>query len=325
MPVEIDRRRSALIIANPTAGTVDRQVVDDLARLCRRWLPSVEVAWTGGRGDATTLAAAATDRDPRGDRPGVVLAVGGDGTVREVVEGLVGSGTARGTPPTLLIVPAGTGNSNYLAQWGDLPWRQAVAGALDPGGTAGTRGEVRLLDLFRLRESGELVLLGACSGLIAQALRFAADVPLTGRPRYREAMARAAAAFTPYPGRVEVDGRVVHEGGTVLANVGGGRHRGGQYRVLPHSVLDDGLLDVCVIGDDVAATQVPELTREAAHLDHPAVVYARGTSVTVARTDGEPLWFEHDGELMPMRYPTLTLDVLPRALPVACRADRRPG
>jgi diacylglycerol kinase (ATP) len=320
----------ALIIANPKAGTNSPQLVPELTGRCESFLPSVEVHWTTGPGDATAVARAAATRSDAQGRLGLMFAVGGDGTVREVVEGLVAAGASypaeRDTAverPALMVIPAGTGNSNYLAQWGDLPWRDAVGALAGTGG--GVEPEIRMLDLCRLVETGELVLLGACSGLIAQALVFARDIPLTGRPRYQAALAQAAAAYRPYVGRVEVDGTVMHEGATVLANIGGGRHRGGQYQVLPHSLLDDGLLDVCVIGAEMSPEDVPKLTRDGGHLGRPGVVYARGRRISVSDTGGEPMWFEHDGELLPREHSTVTLEVMPGLLPTVCRGDRPIG
>ncbi|MBP2706818.1 hypothetical protein JOL79_23715 [Microbispora sp. RL4-1S] len=318
------RRTPALIIANPKAGTDSFRLVPELIDRCARFLPGVEVHRTTGPGDATAVARAAASRSGAHDRPGLIFAVGGDGTVREVVEGLAAAGPADPAErPALMVVPAGTGNSNYLAQWGDLPWRDALDALA--GTVGGPEPEIRMLDLCRLTETGALVLLGACSGLIAQALVFARDIPLTGRPRYRAALAQAAAVFRPYLGRVEVDGAVVHEGPTVLANIGGGRYRGGQYQVLPHSFLDDGLLDVCVIGAETDPQDVPELTRDGGHLDRPGVVYARGRRITVSDIGGEPMWFEHDGELLPREHPAVTLEIMPGVLPTVCRGDRPVG
>jgi diacylglycerol kinase (ATP) len=312
MPRDLRQLTSALIIANPRAGTTSPALVEEVAARCSRLLPSVQVHRTTGRGDATTVAAAADDPTA------LVIAVGGDGTVREVVQGLPPGGA------TLFVVPAGTGNSGYLAQWGDLPWRYALTAAL--GGPAGrTRAVIRELDLCRLAETGQLVVLGACSGLIAEALLIAPQITASGRARYVEALARAADIHRPYAGRVEVDGTVVHEGPTVLANVGGGRHRGGTYAVLPRSVLDDGLLDVCVIGGGIPASDVPGLTERAAHDGLPDVVHARGRRITVASTGGEPFRFEHDGELVAGDRTSYTLDVVPAALRVVCRADRPHG
>ncbi|WP_221351172.1 diacylglycerol/lipid kinase family protein [Streptomyces beigongshangae] len=312
--------RGALIVANPTAGTFQETHLTELTELCRVRPAPVEVRLTGGRGEAT-----ATVRDVlhgSGARPDLdlVIAVGGDGTVREVAEGLTEAG--RTPSAALFIVPLGTGNSGYRALWGVRPWQEALSAVLTGDGD---RAVVRRLDLARLAQTGAPVLLGACSGLVAQALATARTLPLTGHARYRRAYRETAEAFVPYPGRVTVDGTVLHEGGTVLANVGGGRHRGGQYLLLPRSELDDGLLDVCVIGDEVAPADVPELTRDGEHLGRPGVHYGRGRRITVERLDGRPLVFEHDGELQQERWDRMTLEVLPHALPVWCASGAATG
>ncbi|MEU1089973.1 diacylglycerol/lipid kinase family protein [Streptomyces sp. NPDC005576] len=297
--------RRALIVANPTAGTTGEPLIEEVTEVCGKWLPEVRLHRTTRRGDATrevTEACAGTAP------PDLVVAVGGDGTVHEVVEALAGG------PAALFIVPAGTGNSGYRMLWGDLPWRTALLAVLGATDGPSPEAQVRRVDLAELAESGEKVFLGACSGVIAEALVTARGIALTGRRRYAEAFQRTAEAFIPYPGRVTVDGVVLHEGPTVLANVGGGRYRGGDFLVLPWSEPDDGLLDVCVVGGEVAPTRVPELTRTAAHLNLPGVFYGRGRRILVERLDGAPLVYEHDGELQPASTSGMTLDVLPGAL-----------
>lgn len=102
----------------------------------------------------------------------------------------------------------------------------------------------------------------------------------------------------------------------MLANVGGGRYRGGQYLVLPDSELDDGLLDVCVVGASVPAVQVPQLARTGQLARQPGVVHGRGRHIVVERTDGHPLCFEHDGELQHLNWTRMSVEVLPGALGV---------
>ncbi|MFF9145957.1 diacylglycerol/lipid kinase family protein [Streptomyces sp. NPDC055051] len=304
------RPRRALIVANPAAGTMTRETLAEISGLCRERLERVEVHTTRYRGDARDTVSAALRRPP-GEDPDLVVAVGGDGTVGEVIAGMTSG--LRPATAGLVTVPAGTGNSGYRMVWGDLPWQDALRTALAgpaPGAAA------RRIDLALLVETGALVVLGACSGLIAQALETARDIPLTGPARYARALEETAREFTAYPGRVTVDGSVVHEGGTVFANVGGGRIRGGQYVVLPWSAPDDSLLDVCVLGSDVLPTEVAELTLTGAHMNRQGVVYARGRTIRVERLDGHPLCFEYDGELQPPGGAVMTLTVLPAMVPV---------
>ncbi|GEK00024.1 diacylglycerol/lipid kinase family protein [Streptomyces sp. NPDC003388] len=299
----------ALIVANPASGSHSPELVRQVAELCEACLERAEVHLTSAPGDATGAVRRALER--KQGAPDLVVAIGGDGTVREVVQGLVPA-TGRAS---LAVVPGGTGNSGYKMLWGERPWTESLKAVLTDYGIGGS-ARLRRLDLARLAETRNYVYLGACSGVIADALITARELPLTGRERYARAFADTAAGYRPYPGRVTVDGRVVHEGPTVLANVGGGRYRGGRFQVLPDSLLDDGLLDVCVIGGGIPAADVPGLTLEAAHMDHPATVYARGRRITVERTDGGRLPLEHDGEYQHGIGDSATFEVLPGALPV---------
>lgn len=316
--------RTALVVTNPRAGTNHPGILADITDRCHARLGHVDTHVTTGPGDATAVV-----RDALAGRrravPDLVVAVGGDGTVREVIEGMTAGDRPAGA--ALVIVPAGTGNSGYRMVWGDRPWQDTLRLALDAPaldaaaldapavGTPARGARLRRLDLARLAEADALVFLGACSGIIAQALETARDIPLTGPARYARALADTATTFKPYPGRVSVDGTVLHEGDTVFANVGGGRIRGGQYLVLPHSLPDDGLLDVCVVGGDVPPADIAGLTLTGRHADHPATRYGRGRTVTVERLDGEPLVFEYDGELQPARGRSMTLNVLPAMIP----------
>ncbi|MEU4796148.1 diacylglycerol kinase family protein [Streptomyces sp. NPDC023327] len=297
----------ALVIANPASGSHSPELVRDVEELCSAHLSHTERHLTTAPGDATAFVRRALERTE--GAPDLVVAIGGDGTVREVVQGLAESAGRA----ALMVVPGGTGNSGYKMLWGEQPWTESLKAVLADSGPGGS-ARLRHLDLARLAETGNCVCLGACTGVIADALITAKGIALSGRELYARAFAETAEAYVPYPGRVVVDGKVVHEGPTVLANVGGGRYRGGRFLVLPDSVLDDGLLDVCVIGDGVAATEVPGLTLEAAHMAHPATVYARGRTITVERTDGGRLPLEHDGEYQHGIGSSATFDVLPGAL-----------
>jgi diacylglycerol kinase (ATP) len=303
-----------VIIANPAASAYTDSVVAELIPLCERHA-DVSVHQTAGPDHATKLAESISDGAT------IVLSVGGDGTAREVVHGLVDS--PRTSP--MFIVPAGGSNSCYRSFWGDVPWQDALGQAL-ANPSAHTRG----LDLARLAENDKLVLAGASAGFPPQALHNAeAITDVTGRARYEKALIDLAASYAAFPGRVIIDGTEIHRGQTMLASIGGSRYRGGQYEVLPHSIIDDGLLDICVIAGHHDPAEMLTLTRTGIHITRPGVLYARGRTVTIERTDDVPLWFEHDGEVLFNRSPRFTLDVVPHAIPmlVGAAADlgRRPG
>jgi diacylglycerol kinase (ATP) len=138
-------------------------------------------------------------------------------------------------------------------------------------------------------------------------------------------MGPALAQFRPYQGRVIVDGRCVVDGMITQVTVGGLRAwAAGVLEILPRSVLDDGQLDVCVIGEitDRDFADLGPLLGTGSHLDLPYVTYAQGRSVVLERCDGEPLELEHDGDAwIESTARSVTLEMLRRVVPVFTAVD----
>jgi diacylglycerol kinase family enzyme len=104
----LDDVQQVVAIVNPGAGGDPRGLLDELLSATPRRV-QVDVQWTRGGGDAEHIAAEHSYSPST-----VVVAVGGDGTVREV------AGIHRaGANPALVVAPAGTGNSSYLGLWND--------------------------------------------------------------------------------------------------------------------------------------------------------------------------------------------------------------
>jgi diacylglycerol kinase (ATP) len=297
----VDTGASVVVVVNTHASGYAPSVTDavDAALAARR--ATVARVDTTGSGDVDRIRAALEQR-----RPDVVVVVGGDGTVRDAAEAVArhtgrwDGGEKHAPAPAVHVVPAGAGNSVSALLWG--PTRPDPAAAL----TADPAPPVRAVDLLRIEGLDRAAVLGANVGLVARVaqeverLKATATVdPSDVEQRYWAAFAAVLQTWQPFPVRVTVDGETVHEGPASLVTVGGVRDFGqGRFRFLPRSVVDDGLLDACV----VAATTVEEIAAIAAlvpsgeHVDHDAVVYARGREVGVHRTDGAPLDLELDGD-----------------------------
>lgn len=298
-------RPTIAAIVNPAAGGEGDGV---LAALTAGGEADVRVVATSAPGDATDLAyKLAVDEVP----PDLVLSVGGDGTVHEVATGLRRAAvTGTAAVPPLLVAPGGTGNSVYRGLWNDAPWPEVAEHALR--GTAVTR----TLDLARIEQSDHTVVLGSGSGLFAATLLAARGRPEKGRDLLMAAALAAMADHEPYPGRVSVDGRTVHEGGIVETIVGGFRYRGGLLNLVPESVLDDGLLDITVVTSDVDLDTFARAAVQGHVYDVPGILWGRGERITVERVDGEPVLYEHDGEVMPRTSAGYDIQVVPAALKV---------
>ncbi|HEV7677632.1 MAG TPA: diacylglycerol kinase family protein [Candidatus Dormibacteraeota bacterium] len=317
---------AAAVVVNPAARGGAAAIAAEVAERLRRVYAPVDVLRTRAAGDGVGLARDAAQA------PGtaLVVAVGGDGTAREVAQGIaegLGTWSAQVTGPAppgapqLLLVPAGTGNSLHRAVWGDRPWQDTLD-LLDRGATVR-----RDLDLARVEGHDCAVLLGASAGLLRWAVEATSRFPeLAGRELYAAAGLAAAQELRPFAGRVCVDGRVLCEGPLALAALGGAPHRGGSLEILPRSRLDDGLLDVCVLSAGNAEEAMPllMLAMAGSHLDRPGVHYTQGRSVTLECLDA-PLPFEHDGDLWEGDDRRLTLTVVPAAVPVVAPGGSRPA
>ncbi|MCY0920563.1 MULTISPECIES: diacylglycerol/lipid kinase family protein [unclassified Streptomyces] len=301
------------VVVNPAAGGDGDGMVAALEAV---GAAEVHTVRTTGPGDARDIAyKLAGAAEP----PDLIVSVGGDGTVCEVATGLFRAGEAgAGTVPPLLVAPGGTGNSVYRGLWNDEPWEKVAALALR-GGAA-----VRTIDLARIEQNDHVVVLGSGSGLFAATLLAARNRPEKGRDLLMAAALAAMEDHEPYPGRVTVDGEVLHEGGVVETIVGGFRYRGGLLNLVPASIVDDGLLDVTVVTSAVDMAAFAQAAVLGDVYDVPGILWGRGERITVADTGGRAVLFEHDGEVMPRNTPSYDIHVVPDALTVLTAADAPP-
>ena len=244
-------------------------------------------------GHGERLAAAAADLGH--DR---VIAVGGDGTVHEVINGLM-SGSAPGTPPPMLgVVPAGSGND--LARSLRLPLAPLEALPVALG------DRTRPLDLG----------VATCDGMrrhfhAAGGTGFDAQVAFTmagrrrgwqrGRAGYFLSTLNELRRYHNSELRIRLatpDGARQLEGRFLFVAFANGPYYGGGMRICPDASNRDGMLDVCMVGDISRLGAVKELPGiyRGAHVNHPLVELVRviemrieGPAGTRVHLDGEPL------------------------------------
>ena len=292
-----------LVIVNPTAGggRAARLVPWLHERLARR--PDARVEVTGQAGDAERWAAAFERVEA-----GRIVAVGGDGTVQEVANGIMASGQ---DGVSLGIVPVGTGND--LARSLGLPRDPAAAWTVAIG-----RGE-RPVDLMRATSGdGRQRWFGSAGGI-----GFDAQVAAAMAKRSAWQRGRAAYLVTTLSELLRFDNRSVDlelDGATTTARVlfvaiANGEYYGGGMRIAPGARVDDGMLDLCVVGDISRLTALGQLANlyRGTHINHAQVEMRRGRSVTIS---GDPATLVHlDGE--PFGGLPLSIDLHPARLIVA--------
>jgi YegS/Rv2252/BmrU family lipid kinase len=265
-------------IANPAAGKgrTARRLARVVARLEVDGLEPVVVA-TAYPGHATELAARAAEEGAH-----VVVAIGGDGTVRETAAGLVGTDTALG------ILPLGSGND--FARSLGLPLD------VDAACRALFTAVVRAVDVGS-DESGLFVTIAGV-GFAAQVAQEAARLAMFPGPSgYFAGVFKALAHLAPTRVRVHLDDATVEEN-AVFVLVQNTPFCGGGQKMAPTARLDDGKLDVVLVSDvgrlELART-FPKVY-SGRHVTHPAVGMYRSASVRVE--SDRPLLKILDGDVV---------------------------
>ena len=253
-------------------------------------------------GQLTALAA-----DAVANGATMLVVVGGDGSVNEVVNGIA---DAEGVE--LAVIPRGTG-------W-DFVRTFDIPRDLDAAVDVALNGVVREIDLgvvtYRTwggenaRSVFANVASAGISGAIAQRANESSKA-LGGKVSYYWATLSVFFGWQTGEMRVSVDGES-RSGKMIDAVVCNGRYLGGGMMMCPEAEPDDGVFDVLLIGDVTKRDLMLVLpkTYKGKHLPHPRLELLRGKVVTVE--SAEPLPIELDGEqpgTTPARF-----EVLPRAL-----------
>jgi diacylglycerol kinase (ATP) len=220
------------LLTNPTSGK-GRGARGRAAALDVLRGTDLEVLDLVGR-DAAEAAELALQAVPEVD---ALLVWGGDGLVHLAVQHLAGTETALG------VVSAGTGNdvARYLA----LP-RRDPAEATHVALEALRSGRRRAIDLARAGDRWFVTVLAAGFDAVVNERANAMTRP-RGQMRYNIATVAALRTFTPITYTLDLDGEQLTFEAMMVA-VGNGPSYGGGLRMTEGALLDDGLLDVVVIG-----------------------------------------------------------------------------
>ncbi|HEU0206134.1 MAG TPA: diacylglycerol kinase family protein [Pseudolysinimonas sp.] len=232
------RPKRAAVIFNPVKVDLKklrREVAK--AEKAAGWLTSL---WLPTEADDGGTAQA---RQAVADRVDVVLAAGGDGTVRAVAEGLRGSGVA------MALLPAGTGN--VLARNLDIPVMQ-LAASVQTAFTGVDRAiDMGVIELERADHSRETHAFVALAGLGLDAKMIANTRPelkrRVGWLAYVDAIARSMRDSEKIRMRYRLDGgeeRVMSVHTILVGNVG---LLPGNVLLLPDAEVDDGLFDIVTL------------------------------------------------------------------------------
>jgi len=290
MAIKARRRKVQLILNGKVAGNdALRSAVAQQQAVGRR----IDVRVTSEKGDARRFVA-------RADKVDLLIAAGGDGTLNEVVHGLMAlSAAAR---PVLGVVPLGTAND--FASGCGIPRDPEKALALC------VQGEGVPIDVGKANDYWFIN--AASSG-------FGAEITATTSPELKRLLGPAAYTLMgailainihQYHGRLVLPHREVIGSGP-LAIVGNGRQTGGGIQFAPRACIDDGLLDVLIVRQ-ISPTALLAAARELQQLPSDGDYISYWQTPWVEVYPEEPIPVNLDGE--PLRFSTVRYEAVPKAI-----------
>ena len=267
---------------------------------------SYELLLTNARGHATELARDAVVRGAD-----VVVAIGGDGTLNETVNGLYQGNQQTGRKAAFAVIPLGTG-SDFIKVL------ETVKADDIAGGIARLQNINRRpidLGLVEIAGQGSRLLLNAVGiGFDAQAAAEALKIKwVTGWPVYYLAIIRALMNYKAFPMRINFNNETL-ERPMMFATIANGRHQGASFLMTPDAHIDDGLLDVCMVDmlGVVKVAQYIPLIEKGVHGKLPEVRLERVKTIQVTCANDLPVAI--DGEVFSTTARDITVTNLPGAV-----------
>lgn len=244
-----------------------------------------------------------------------IVAVGGDGTVHEVANGILGSETAIGC------IPAGSGDDFARGLGIPLQWRQALDQVLN-----GTRSAI---DVASINERMFVISSGiGFDGEVARTTNRSWYKRVLNRLRigglsYVVTVLRLLATYRPCDVRIELDGRSLAFRDVWLIAIANMPYYGGGMKICPDARHDDGILNICLVEGISRFDLLKFFPRvfQGTHITHPSVRLLSGRRIRIEGT--QPMTIHTDGEFGG-ETPAI-IEVLPKRLHVLAEENGKRG
>lgn len=275
-----------IFIVNPAAGSHDctAEVKERLKAFDGKI--DYEIYSTLGRGNATEFVLKTCEDKSEQYR---FYACGGDGTLNEVVCGVVGHDNA-----SVSVLPCGSGNDfiKYYGTADDFNDLDSLINGVDHN-----------IDVMKVADkySVNVVNFGFEPAVVKTLEKVKRIKFMTGKKAYFVGIFTALINAMKTRAAVFVDGVRVGKDCLLLGSIANGRYVGGSFKCAPKSLDDDGLMEVCIVNkiSRLKFINLIGLYKDGTHLDSPKAVgiigYAKGKVVEVI--GDEELCYCIDGEL----------------------------
>jgi YegS/Rv2252/BmrU family lipid kinase len=310
----------AFVVVNPRSGNGrTRREWPAIERGLRGLYAQLTIAMTRGRGDATRLV-----REALKEGHLEIVAVGGDGTINEAINGFFDEHGNIAPDAVFSFVTSGTGG-DFRKSFGIAPGAAAAIARLKSAAVRPVDvGRVSCLTVQGAPSLRHFINIGSfgLSGAVVDSVNRARIAKLFGGGfAFAFHSALDMLTYRERSVRIRVDSELDEIAKISTVAVANGQYFGGGMRVAPGAKPDDGLFDVVIMGGASKGQALADmkLIYTGEHVNKSNVRVLRGRKVTaapVAETRGRPVLIELDGESAG-RLPA-TFEILPRALNLRC-------
>lgn len=278
-----------------------------------------DVTFTSGPNDATRIARELALAGTR-----TIVAVGGDGTVNEILNGMIENDIPVNSNTRLLVLPCGTGK--------DLG-RTLGTGKVETAIHALKQDRTAHIDLGRItyqtsdgetstRYFANVADLGLGAS-VAERISHSSKA-LGGLVTYLVAAVRTIVKYKPAEIRVDAQGETIFHDAANMVVLANGQYFAGGMKVAPTASICDGLLEMYILADvgrrALLTSLLPRVYR-GKHVGREGVLHVRAASVEIHSASG--MLLEMDGE--PLGMAPIRVEVVPRVLPAVITSEARDG
>ncbi len=308
-----DKKNIPYFILNPTSGGGKTlKLWPEMAEKIRFVLGNYESVFTRKSGDATTQTLQAIDQGYRW-----IIAVGGDGTVHEVMNGILQAQAQKVVGLAMGIFPLGTGNDFVKS----ISWPKDPLKSLERLKEKNLKridvGKITYQNHRHKKESRYFTNIAdfGLGGRVMQKVN-ASSKTFGSKPTYLYHVVESLFTYKPSAVVIESEERNCHFSQVVLGIVANGKYFGSGFCVAPEASLEDGCFDVLMV-EKLGVTDffkvLPKLYK-GEKIEHPSIFRFKSSKFFVRPVSTEPIYLDVDGEQPGMLE--AEFELLPKSLSI---------
>jgi YegS/Rv2252/BmrU family lipid kinase len=283
------------LIINPNAGRgFGKKVAPRLIKLMQEKLENLSVYETSAPGDAEEHARFLKEKEC------IIIAAGGDGTIHEIVNGMINGNSILG------IIPLGSGN--------DFVKMLNLSSNLNSSIAIVAKGKKKQIDVGKMNDRyfPNGIGIGFDATVVEETLKVK---KLRGFFIYLYSIFKALGTYRNYHVKIHINEEIQKQEVSMIS-ICNGRAMGGGFPLAPYAKIDDGELDVSIC-NGLSKRQIlmllPQVLR-GNHLRSPHVHFQRLKSLVIESDKGLPV--QADGEFISTGLKRIEVSILPNSLRV---------